>query len=91
MPLLTGLPCLNGGSVEPELVSSRTAAIKSLRDKAKAILAAGDEGSLHVVVGHDGLYHCEFFRYQRALNSSAFRHLASVDDWLREWFPKMER
>jgi hypothetical protein len=91
VPMLVGIEGVSAGEVEAVCVRSRTAAIQELRAGAPAIIAAGDEGSLVVWVDDDGKYRCEFDRFLAAIDQKKFRHLAAVDQWLREWFPKMHR
>lgn len=91
MPLLIGIEGVEAGEVESVSVRSRTAAIRELRAGAKAVTAAGGEGALNVWRDDNGAFRCEFDRYRTPIDQKTFRFLGPVDDWLREWFPKLER
>jgi hypothetical protein len=87
MPTLSGLPGKRR-DVEAVSVQSRTAAMQSLRS-GQAATAAGDHGALNVWIDDEGLFRAEFMRRCRSIDAKQFKYLASVDAWLRVWFPRL--
>lgn len=84
---LVGVPGVTG-DVHPVCATSRTNAIEWLR-AGEPISAASDNGCLDVVKDDDGLWLCIFQRRMVTLGMQRFKHLAAVDQWLREWWPKL--
>lgn len=89
MVKLTNLPG-RPGITKAEGVSSRTAAINALRS-GNAVTASGDDGAINVYRDNAGEFRCIFCQFRVRIKSETFRHLAAVDEWLREWFPKLGR
>lgn len=90
MSTLVGLAGVSSDSVEAIHVTSRTSALKHLRGGARAVTAAGDNGALNVWIDEDGMYRCSFHRFLSTKNHGTWKYLASVDAWLREWWPRMK-
>ena len=89
MPQLVGLPGVKAKAIDSPSVSTRTAAIREIKRGARAITAAGDDGAINVWKDDDGMWRCEFQRYKSTLDSKTYRYLAAVDQWLKEWMPKL--
>lgn len=68
--------------------TSRTDAIRWLRE-GYAITASGDNGALNVWKDKNGLWRCEFMRFLICQDSRSYKHIAAVDAWLAETFPKL--
>lgn len=75
------------GETEAVLVGSRTRAIMELRN-GNDISAASDGGSINVYRVSGG-FRCLFQRFMLKLDDSTYKHLSSVDAWLKTWLPKM--
>jgi hypothetical protein len=89
MPVLTGLSGTDGKSRECVFVRSVPATLKVLRS-GLAATAAGDNGAINVWRDDDGNYRCEFQRFMSVKDSQIFRHLVSVESWLKEWLEKIK-
>ncbi len=87
---LTGLPGVRRKKVKAVGATSVTDAMKWLR-AGQIITAASDEGAINVHQNDEGLYHCQFMRYCRTVAETKFTHLGAVQQWLKDWWAKMER
>ncbi len=88
MPVLIGLSGTDGKARECVFVRSVSATLKVLRLR-KAATMAGDSGAINVWQDDDGNYRCEFQRFMSVKDSQIFRHLVSVESWLKEWLGKL--
>lgn len=55
----------------------------------KDITGDGSWGCINVYAVPGG-YRCLFQRFLRHVDSSEFKYLASVHQWLKDWWPKMK-
>ncbi len=91
MPILVDLEGVKRGRRVPcKMVRSVSAALKVTH--ATATVAASDNGSISVWIGDDGKYRTSFHRYLSTLSGpNEFTSKAKLREWLKEWWPRMER
>ena len=87
---LVGLPGVKGGKIKNvKHASSVSGAMRVLRVE-RAVTGAGDHGAWTVWKDDDVKVRCDFSRHRMTINEVICTTKKQVEEWLREWLPKVD-
>jgi len=89
--MLSGLKGVQGNIEDIYFSNHSFSAVSRALRKHRAVLLAGDNGSITIYRDDVGNYRCEFDRYMVEKSHEIYKTKTAIKSWLSLWMPQLQR